>query len=187
MSGDRTKAFLEGSQAQQIAILTLHGDTDVSIAEQLNLSPSKVKAIKRKDEFWECMEAEAKHIAETLRLKFRKRLEGADHHAWETFLYHLKEKKTLEAVRMYAEWIGLKPKDDQGADVPAVSIIMPGAQPQPKDVTPEFEVKNAYSQGIEPQVVGSNPGGGGEPGDTPLQDQSSEAGVGEADGGDERA
>jgi hypothetical protein len=130
---DRTKAFLEGSVARQVAILTLQRDSDQAIADQLGLSLGQVKSVKRKEEYWKVLKEETEHISETLRMRFRKRLEGAEHHAWEAFLYHLKDKKTLEAVRMFAEYIGLRAKDETGNDTPALTIVMPGAQVPEKD------------------------------------------------------
>ena len=162
---DRTKAFLEGTQAQQIAILTLQGDSETAIAEQLGLTPNRVKALKRNDEFWKHMEEEAKHTAETLRVRFRRKLEGAEKHAWDTFIYHLKEKKTLEAVRMYAEFIGLKAKESTENDTPAVTILMPGSQ---QTVEKVIEVQNDQPQGTQPQPVPGGSRDGGESGNSAL-------------------
>jgi hypothetical protein len=139
---DRTKAFLEGSLTKQVAILTLQRDTEQAISDQLGITVNKVKALKRTDEFWNEMREEAEATCKVLRARFQKKLEHAEHHAWENFLYHLKEKRTLEAVKIYIEMIGLKAKESGENDTPAVTIMMPGAQPAPKDVVVDaVEVK----------------------------------------------
>lgn len=141
MATDRTRAFLEGSHAQQVAILTLQGDTEQSIADQLNLSKKQVQGLKKKEEYWAALKEETETICKALRARFQKKLEGAETPAWDTFMYHLKDKKTLDAVRMYVELIGFKAKETEAGDgAPAITIVYP-EQVQTKDLGKVVEVK----------------------------------------------
>lgn len=125
---------VETNQAKQVAILVLSRKSERDIAKELNLTHKQVYRIKKSEEFEKALKELAEEQTGILLYRWKKRLESAEGAAWEAFMFNLKDKKNMEAVKEYLNMIGFKAKEEKANDGPVVQLIMPSAVPEPTTI-----------------------------------------------------
>lgn len=121
---------IRDGQRQQVAVLILMGDTEAQIAEKMNVSKNTVGRIKAEPEFVATLEDMTKKKVGLLLHKWMDKLETVEKHAWNAFLFQLKDKKSLDAVKMFMEMIGFSKKQEGKTEDGKIVIIMPDAKPE---------------------------------------------------------
>jgi hypothetical protein len=137
---DKSKEVREQTQLQQIVALSLQGVPEYKIAESMDLSRYMVRKVRNSKEFKELMQQEGETALQMARDSFRSKLDSLEPLAFAALKKNLEEGK-IEGVKTYVQIVGLldKKEEKEAADT-SITVIMPGAQPQPKDI--EVTVEN---------------------------------------------
>ncbi len=141
MPPDKSKEVREQTTLQQIVALSLQGVPEYKIADAMDLSRYMVRKTRNSREFKELMQQEGEGALQMARDSFRSKLNELEPLAFAALKKNLEEGK-IEGVKTYVQIVGLldKKEEKEIADT-SITVIMPGATHQPKDIiiTPETE------------------------------------------------
>lgn len=133
MAAKELNEVLKDGQRAQIAVLVLMNESEASIASKLGIHSNTVNRIKHEPEFIALLEDMTKKKVNQLLHKWMNKLETLESHAWSAFLHNLKDKKNLEAVKLFMDMIGFSKKHEGQTQDGKIVIIMPDAK-QEKDL-----------------------------------------------------
>lgn len=125
MSRDVQQLVTE-AELQQVAALVLTGANDETIARELGVPSQRIQWIKKKEGFYDALKELTGRRLDIILNRWKKNLEGAEKHAWDAFIYNLKDKKSMEAVKMFVEQIGFKAEHAGEGGSGTINLIMPG-------------------------------------------------------------
>jgi len=138
MSENNEVAVDESIGARCVALLIESPDIPVvRVAAQLNISRHKAKRLMESLEVQSQLADISNRILEVAANKFKSRMQELEPLAFEALRQNLRDKR-IEAVKVWAQLVGLSDKKDVEQKESTIQIIMPSMR-QPQDVISEVK------------------------------------------------